>query len=349
MTQDKNLSPPTDALLARYHAANSAWDTSETHGPSEQVRTKILTYAAQLAQSSHPVVGTVGTINSVASRAIKQRVLGTFNTKNTSANDSQWKIRALATVAIFGITSLLLLQWDRGSPEEKELAFSTARPPVTAPVTGPAPAPVPEAQVATSAVTPVLPPATTADASVAAKRIATPRAADKAAPSTAKLATPKAAQAPAPTLEDAEVTKSTSTALPSPAMPELSKAESATMGAAALPAPAMRAAPAAKASSYSAARLKEAPNAALFAAIRNADATAVQQALAIGADKNAKSNGTPAITLCVQSGLFNLVQLLAGAGADVNAPDAQGITPLAHARARGLDAIANTLAGLGAH
>jgi hypothetical protein len=91
------------------------------------------------------------------------------------------------------------------------------------------------------------------------------------------------------------------------------------------------------------------PNLALFAAIRSADAAAVQQALASGADKNAKSNGTPAITLSVQSGKLNLVQLLAGAGADVNAPDAQGITPLAHARARGLDAIANSLIGSGAN
>jgi ankyrin repeat protein len=91
------------------------------------------------------------------------------------------------------------------------------------------------------------------------------------------------------------------------------------------------------------------PNLALFAAIRSADAAAVRQALASGADKNAKSNGTPAITLSVQSGKLNLVQLLAGAGADVNAPDAQGITPLAHARARGLDAIANSLIGSGAN
>jgi uncharacterized protein len=90
-------------------------------------------------------------------------------------------------------------------------------------------------------------------------------------------------------------------------------------------------------------------NLALFAAIRSADAAAVQQALANGADKNAKSNGTPAITLCVQSGKLNMVQLLAGAGADVNAPDAQGTTPLGHARARAFDAIVNTLLGLGAN
>lgn len=91
------------------------------------------------------------------------------------------------------------------------------------------------------------------------------------------------------------------------------------------------------------------PNAALFAAIREADVASLQLALTRGADKNAKSNGTPALTLCVQSGKLDLVQLLAAAGADVNAPDAQGTTPLAHARARGLEAIAHALVGLGAH
>lgn len=74
----------------------------------------------------------------------------------------------------------------------------------------------------------------------------------------------------------------------------------------------------------------------------------MQQALANGADQNAKSNGTHAITLCVQSGKLNLVQLLASAGADLNTPDAQGMSPLAHAKAKGLDAMVSLLLELGA-
>jgi hypothetical protein len=421
MTQDKNATvpadAPTDALLARYQAAQTALDAPEASGPSAQARANILNYAVKVATDS------------VAARAISESAGSPLDTQKPSANDSQWKIRALATVAIFGLTSLLLLQWDRGTPEEKEVAFSTARQPVNAPAPAPAPAPATEpAPAPAPAAVPPMPPATTvAEAPTAARPVDKSDFSTKAAPPSAKLAAPKAAPPPArpsaspqPFPAEADTQRPSGVVPPLPARDAATTAESAMAGATALPAPAppaapsaaaapaplpaapsiaappapapaaapaVRAAPAAKAQSYGApqsarrddaigapeatGRLKKAeaaddksatadasaapagramsPNLALFAAIRSADAAAVRQALASGADKNAKSNGTPAITLSVQSGKLNLVQLLAGAGADVNAPDAQGITPLAHARARGLDAIANSLIGSGAN
>lgn len=90
------------------------------------------------------------------------------------------------------------------------------------------------------------------------------------------------------------------------------------------------------------------PNMALFAAIRDADAPSLQLALTRGADKNAQSNGTPAIALCVQANQLALVRLLAAAGADLNAADAQGLSPLAHAQAKGLDEMVQMLLELGA-
>jgi hypothetical protein len=404
MTRDPNAPATTDALLARYHAAQAALDAPEAGGPSAKTRARILDNAANIAT------------NSVAAPAIKQWSNSQTDTQKPAANDGQWKIRALATVAIFGLTSLLLLQWDRGTPEEKEVAFSTARPPVAAPApaAAPAAAPVTEpASAAARAAAPPVPPATaTADAPAAVRPVDKSNATAKAVPPSARLPAPKVAQQAAPASaralpfpSDAEAKRPSGVAPPPPTK---DAAESAMAGATPLPAPApapaapsaaavappatpapaaapaMRTAPAAKTESYGTAesarredapqatgRLKKsesaqdassvaeansapafraaAPNLALFAAIRSADAAALQRALASGADKNAKSNGTPAITLCVQSGKLNLVQLLAAAGADVNAPDAQGTTPLAHARARGFDAIANALIGLGAN
>lgn len=89
------------------------------------------------------------------------------------------------------------------------------------------------------------------------------------------------------------------------------------------------------------------PNAALFAAIREADAASLQIALARGADKNAKSNGTPAVTLCVLANQPALLRQLAAAGADLNAPDAQGLSPLAHAQANNLQSMQLLLNELG--
>jgi hypothetical protein len=344
MTLDKNAPPPNDALLARYHAAQSTLDTMddgvEALKPSAQTRMNILNYAAKFATDSG------------AARADKERADSAFHKVNLPANDSQWKIRALATIAVFGISSLLLLQWERGTPEEKDAAFGTARLPSAAPApqaplqATPQVAPTP-AHDKTTAPKPAPPPTRThtQPAPVLAEAAANPAAATAASlpskPEQAGAQAPLPATAPSvpPTLADAPASAI-------PAAPAMAPAQTT---------PAQRAAPAAKAlgqnavPSERATTGRTASHQALFNAISQADATALQQALAKGADKNAKSNGTPAITLCVQSGQLNLVQILITAGADVNAPDAQGITPLAHARTWGFDAIANALVGAGAN
>lgn len=294
MTQDKSAPAPPDALLARYHAAQAALDALQANGPSEHARTNILDRATKIATES------------VAAPAIKQRASGLIDTGKPAANDRQWKIRALATVAMFGLTSLLLHQWDRGTPEEKEVAFSAARPAVAErSESGAVPAPAAPAAAPAAGAPPKaeLP----SDAAPAAKA-----AQYGAAQSMRREDAPSAV---------ARMKKS-----------DAADAESSMQDTSAI----------------TAGRAATLPNAALFAAIRNGDAAAVEQALANGADKNAKSSGTPAVTLCVQSGKLHLVKRLAAAGADLNAPDAQGMSPLAHAQAMGLDAMVSVLLELGA-
>lgn len=340
MTQDKNVSPPNDALLARYHAAQSSLDAAnggaEALQPSTQTRKNILNYAANIATDS------------IAACANKERAGGTFDTQKLPANDSQWKLRALATLAVFGISSLLLLQWERGTSEEKDTAFGIARPPIAAPATATAPqvaaAPTPGTLLPPKAPPPPATPNQIKPAPALAKAPANPSA-GVASPLSAK-AEQANAQAPLAAPEASAQPAMADSPVSTPAASAMAPAQPATT---------LRAAPAAKALGQNAAPSERAPTThtatqqALFDAISQADATAVQQALASGADKNAKRNGTPAITLCVQSGQLYLVQLLITAGADVNAPDAQGITPLAHARMRGFDAIANTLVAAGAN
>jgi Ankyrin repeats (3 copies) len=347
MTQDQNAAAHTDALLARYHAAQAALDTPEASGPSAQTRAHILDCAAQIATISG------------AAPAMKERASSQFDTRKTAANDGQWKIRALATVAIFGLTSLLLLQWDRGTPEEKDLAFSTARPPeaagsdaAAAPATAPSPAPS-HAPLSAPAITPP----TAATTSNAAKAVAPARARDKIESEAGQASASGTLSKAAPTLSAKDEAAVAQAIAPPVALPPqlAAPAPEAAAPIAAAPAapraPTMRAAPAAKAAEYGAAQSQrgdDAPNAALFAAIRSGDAAAVQQALANGADKNAKSNGTPAIALCVQANRLAMVRLLAAAGADLNTLDAQGLSPLAHAQAKGMDGMATLLLELGA-
>jgi ankyrin repeat protein len=87
----------------------------------------------------------------------------------------------------------------------------------------------------------------------------------------------------------------------------------------------------------------------LFAALRQRNAPELEAALKRGASPNAKDvRSTPAITLAVQSKDAAMVRMLLDAKADVNATDAQGTTPLGHAKTMGLDEITRLLEAAGA-
>ena len=430
--------PPTppDDLVQRYHAAQAALDAlmaehaaspveaALSAAPSAQVSANVLAYAAQLAsdragtQDSAQVEAKLSQDNPnlIANYSISTSENSQKNHPKPAANDSQWKIKALASVAVFGLSALLLIQWDRAPSADQEVAFSTSRPtlstsgstaasmsvPPAAAAPAPKPAPAAEqlppaalskdatqADKATpatpAAAAPLSPPASPAPAPAAAKALdkpSLPQASDKAqsasrvdasarAPtvSTNNQATSRAETAvpEASSLEPGPAFSQGTTASPAPApTPAARQAAQAPE-----PAPAARAAPntaptaapepaqaagrakySAKSNTSSTAQSDSAKPAmgdsetqrsaraparsdALFSAIRSKDLVALQQALANGADKNAKLSGTPALTLCVQTGQIEMVKLLAALGADVNALDAQGISALAHARRLG--------------
>ena len=451
MTQDKRpaqdpslqpaQSPQADSLVASYQAAQQTLDAeaSETGksvggtqaGPSAQTRANILAYAAQQphVRTQDASADKQNATDNIAARAVNTAQTGQFSNKKPSANDSQWKLRALASVAVFGISGLLFMQWDRAAPEEKDQAFSAARP---APAVRPK-APATDAQAsaqAGSAPSYAASPSTSTtepaalDASKETKDLASPpKPAQSAAQLAKKTAPPAAQQSPplkAPVVKRPNQEPADNPVAGAPQQPSNSaQAESklavpqpnsqarnsvdvapnpapaAALARSAPPAPsaplapstppapaaesaaaangdaafsksapsgtAMQSAPAAAARSTARAKstdaerptsagatLSAASTTALFAAIRAKDLTALQQALADGADKNAKSGGTPAITLCAQLGQADMVRALATAGADVNATDAQGISALDHARGRGFSAVMDILQKYGA-
>ena len=104
------MSTQDEELVKRYREA-SAQDASR---PGPQVRAAVRAHAQMLAAAKaaagdQPVAGDVP----VASR--------------TAANASRWKISALGSVALVGLSALLLLQFERGTPEEKEVAYGPPR------------------------------------------------------------------------------------------------------------------------------------------------------------------------------------------------------------------------------
>lgn len=355
-----------DNLIDSYKAAQKL---QQNLGPSEQTRNRILAHAAQLANgnpSKDVVIPSKNTTDLIAKKSI-----------NTApANDSQWKIRALASVAVFGIAGLMMLQFRKEAPEE---FLPTAKPPVSAgrsaePVTNTenetksaadkslqnsasasasSPA-VPAVTQPKSSLTPSQKPQSTPLSEQSAKKSDSTSREDIAAAVPTELKQskqPHESRAEASTDKTAEVASS------------LAQAPRAMTPAAAASAPASPAPSAATAAMADSAKLSRsaaiAPpvnknantnlNSKLFNAIQTKDSAALKLALDSGDDKNAKNaDGTPALSLCVQSEQLNLVRLLIAAGADVNALDTLGVSPLVHARNRGFTDIVNLLLNSGA-
>ncbi|SFU94265.1 Ankyrin repeat-containing protein [Polaromonas sp. YR568] len=169
---EPDRSPPGDELTARYREASA----QDTRRPGAHVRDAVRAHAEMVIAA-----GKAQTANAAAATP----------TQTPAANQSRWKISALASVALVGLTGLLVLQLDRGSDEEKDLAFgqpSASAPPAAA---VPAPAPAPAAAPANTA-----PQTTQSEARAKAAPAESSAAAALKAP--AKPAAEKPAPQPAP-------------------------------------------------------------------------------------------------------------------------------------------------------
>ncbi|HEY9094208.1 MAG TPA: ankyrin repeat domain-containing protein [Hydrogenophaga sp.] len=86
-----------DALLQRYREANEL----DTARPGVALRETVLAHArSQLGATPEPL-----------------------RHASPAANDSQWKLRALGSLAVVGLIGLLVMQFERGTPEEQVLAL----------------------------------------------------------------------------------------------------------------------------------------------------------------------------------------------------------------------------------
>ncbi|MFN7855134.1 MAG: hypothetical protein ACK5OA_00870, partial [Acidovorax sp.] len=104
-----------DELVRRYHEASEQEDAR----PGAHVRDAVRAHAQMLAGA--------------AAQAPTPAVPMPHAPSRTAANQPRWKISALATVAVIGLTGLLMLQFERGTPEEKEIAYGQRRTPMAAP------------------------------------------------------------------------------------------------------------------------------------------------------------------------------------------------------------------------
>jgi Ankyrin repeats (many copies) len=121
MTPHDSLPNPDNRLLQRYREAN-AHDAAR---PAPALRETVLAHAraAAAARAETPAPA-----------------------RRPAANDSAWTWRAFGGLAVIGLAGLLVLQFERGAPEEKEAALGTTG--VSRPAVQPAPAPMAKAAAA---------------------------------------------------------------------------------------------------------------------------------------------------------------------------------------------------------
>lgn len=336
MNRDHLPPTPDDALLKRYREANEL----DAARPGPALRENVLAHARAVAAS---------------------RLETPPPNARPAANDSAWTWRALGSLAVIGLVGLLVLQFDRGTPEEQELAMGagSARPAAeiaatqaapTAPAgtaesaTAPAPPPQPEPQQqkqAPEAQTRFMkrPPAPVAPAPEAADRMAgaePAQEAERAAPAaSAEVAPPP--QAPAAAVAPAPASKAMAPQAPAP-MPRAATAPA--------PASADSATPAGASRNAAEGVLRErreittarpaAPPSPLFAAIASGNVEAVQQQLAEGADPNAPdATGRTPLIAAVRTGNEAVVRQLLAAGADRTLRDRDGLSAADHAEQSG--------------
>lgn len=328
-----------DALLQRYQEAN-AMDPAR---PGDRLREAVLAHArSQTATHNAPI-----------------------KPRQEAANDSHWKLRALGSLAVVGLMGLLVMQFDRGTPEEQAVALGTpslradtapAQPeaePLTEASTAEAAAPT---EAAKAIQPPEAPPAVAASVTPPPPTPMRPAPAAKAAPP----ATPQPAEAMAPmpaaqrtdTVELTEAPPTANRAAPAATMdaaPAMTQAET-TAPMASAPAPAARerqgfseprktarremATEDALGSARDAASPQMPPP--LHAAVASGNLEQVQTLLAQGANINARDRqGRTALMLAAMGASKELVDTLMTAGADASLRDAAGLSAADHATQAG--------------
>ena len=340
-----------DELVLRYRQA-SAQDASR---PAESVREAVRAHARAVVA------------------AHRQDPAAPAARRDVAANQSHWKMSALASVALVGLTGLLLLQFDRGTPQEKELVQGSAvvgtlpAPPATPPAT-PFPAAVDKSQGAVPADRAPEPESgLRVNPSRGSMRrqsdppgaIRAPAAHDE--PVQPMPSSPGAGAPPAPAVANEAVPAAPAAKLAgrvaAPVLPSVRvEADDAAVPA---PAPPARALPGARgtmaqeqsgASAQPArrqrdgARMEPDPTVTLSDIARAGDASQLAQLIARGAALDgADEAGQTPLMLAVINSHAEMVRRLLAAGANPLLQDRDHLTALAHARRLGLDVIASML------
>ncbi|MBK6569273.1 ankyrin repeat domain-containing protein [Candidatus Aalborgicola defluviihabitans] len=289
------MNQPRDELLERYADAVA----QDPRRPSERVRNAACAHAQLLHDQTAAMLPAK---NGAAARP--------------AANQPQWTLSLVASLAVVGLAGLMYLQIDRSTQQDREIAMGAAAPSPTNPATA----------VAThqeKSANPVVPP----------PKVATQTGASKATEQFADASARVDAKREVRAESSGRMAQSNRSTALTPATPPVMAAPPAYSA----PAPAPSPAPA---------TAKDvAPTAIpLLDAARTGNTTALQELLAQGAPINARDdNGNTALMLAVRYRHATTVRKLLDLGADTGLRNHEGLTALQIAQQMGFADIAETL------
>lgn len=289
------MNQPRDELLERYADAVA----QDPRRPSERVRNAACAHAKMLRDQA---------------AVVQQAQSGAAD--RPAANQAQWTLSLVASLAVVGLASLMYLQIDRSTPQDREIAMGAAAPSPTNPPTA----------VAThqeKSANPVLPP----------PKVATQTGASKAAEQFADASARVDAKREVRAESSGRMAQSNRSTALTPATPPVMAAPPAYSA----PAPAPSPAPA---------TAKDVATTAipLLEAARAGNTPALQELLAQGAPINARDdNGNTALMLAVRYRHATTVRKLLDLGADTGLLNHEGLTALQIAQQMGFADIAETL------
>lgn len=288
------MSPtPHDPLLQRYQEAN-ALDEAR---PSDGLRKAVLAHAESQANTVQPTA----------------RLMP----KRPAANDRLWAWRAFGSLAVLGFVGLLVMQFERGTPEEQKVALG---------------APDPRADVDANAAAP----------QANSKALTVPPAgelANREATNRATAVAPSVSVPKPPVIAEGETLASAASA---PALPPAAPMVKARSSAPALNEPQQTEQSQSADENQIAGRAVDRQNTAigfqqaklpaLHAAVANGDLASVQNLLNQGASVNARDNlGRTALMLAAMGQQQNMVVVLMDAGANAALVDQAQLSAADHA------------------
>lgn len=324
------MSAQDDELIERYREA-SAKDASR---PGPQVRAAVRAHAqmlldSKIADGDKSVTGSVPAV------------------RRTAANASRWKISALGSVALVGLSAMLLLQFERGTPEEQDIAYGPPQAEVSGAAEQSEKPPV-ESIVPPSAASGATPKGSAILKEHTAERMDAPQANTVPNRAKARTMTPSVAESRAASASD-------DAAAPSgfPGAPSASVDAAVAPGAAPAPAPSSEMAqpvPAPAPAQHSR-TAKAAPPSMERTAPPAADTNALNGNLAAppaNAEKSSASALEQALREAALAGRVVQVQNLARQGVALDSRDSAGRTALMLAAMNGHTRVVQTLLALGA-